>query len=146
MHTIPGANSGIGFELVRLLAEKKHIVYLAARNETSGKEAQSKLHAEGLNNVKYIRIDVTDLATIQVAKETIDQAEGKLDVLVNNAGTFMPINISFTINDKLSFPCTRPRGNGNQLFWTHPNYHRFPSSVAQIDECCHTECLYRYGI
>jgi len=26
------------------------------------------------------------LATIQVAKETIDQAEGKLDVLVNNAG------------------------------------------------------------
>ena len=35
-----GANTGIGFELVRLLAEKKHIVYLGARNEISGKEAQ----------------------------------------------------------------------------------------------------------
>jgi NAD(P)-dependent dehydrogenase (short-subunit alcohol dehydrogenase family) len=30
---------------------------------------------------------VTDLATIQAAKETIDQEDGKLDVLVNNAGT-----------------------------------------------------------
>lgn len=35
-----GANTGIGYELVRLLAEKKHTVYLGARNETAGKEAQ----------------------------------------------------------------------------------------------------------
>jgi len=83
---VTGANTGIGFELVRLLAEKKHIVYLGARNETAGKEAQAKLYADGLNTVKYVRLDVTDLATIQAAKETIDQAEGKLDVLVNNAG------------------------------------------------------------
>ena len=37
---IVGANAGIGFELVKLLAEKNHIVYLAARNETAGKEAE----------------------------------------------------------------------------------------------------------
>ena len=37
---ILGANAGIGFELVKLLAEKNHIVYLGARNETAGKEAQ----------------------------------------------------------------------------------------------------------
>jgi len=83
---VTGANAGIGFELVRLLAEKNHIVYIGARNENSGKEAEAKLHADGLNTVKYVRIDVTDLATIQAAKETIDQEEGKLDVLVNNAG------------------------------------------------------------
>lgn len=35
-----GANTGIGYELVRLLAEKNHIVYIGARNETAGKEAQ----------------------------------------------------------------------------------------------------------
>jgi NAD(P)-dependent dehydrogenase (short-subunit alcohol dehydrogenase family) len=51
---------------------------------------RAKLNADGLNTVKFVRIDVTDLATIQAAKETIDQAEGKLDVLVNNAGTFFP--------------------------------------------------------
>lgn len=105
-----GGNAGIGFELVRILAEKNHIVYLAARNETAGKEAQcvwcysgwiwitqsateldcrAKLHADGLKTVKYVQLDVTNLATIEAAKETIDQAEGKLDVLVNNAGIFL---------------------------------------------------------
>jgi len=83
---VTGANTGIGYELVRLLAEKNHIVYIGARNETAGKEAQAKLHADGFNTVKFVRLDVTDLGTIQAAKETIDQAEGKLDVLVNNAG------------------------------------------------------------
>jgi len=83
---VTGANTGIGYELVRLLAEKNHIVYIGARKETAGKEAQAKLHAEGFKTVKFVRIDVTDLETIQAAKETIDQAEGRLDVLVNNAG------------------------------------------------------------
>jgi NAD(P)-dependent dehydrogenase (short-subunit alcohol dehydrogenase family) len=83
---VTGANTGIGFELVRLLAEKKHTVYIGARNETAGKEAQAKLHTDGLTTVKYVRIDVTDIASIQAAKETIDKEEGKLDVLVNNAG------------------------------------------------------------
>ncbi|KAF8817076.1 NAD(P)-binding protein, partial [Phlegmacium glaucopus] len=83
---VTGANTGIGFELARLLAEKKHTVYIGARNETAGKEALAKLHADGLKTVKYVNIDVTELATIEAAKETIGQAEGKLDVLVNNAG------------------------------------------------------------
>jgi len=82
---VTGGNAGIGFELVQLLAEKNHIVYLGARNETAGKEALAKLHADGFHTVKYVRLDVTDLTTIQAAKETIDLAEGKLDVLVNNA-------------------------------------------------------------
>ena len=33
-----------------------------------------------------MRLDVTDAATIHSAKETIEKAEEKLDVLVNNAG------------------------------------------------------------
>ena len=36
---VTGANTGIGFELVRLLAEKGHTVYLGARNELAGKTA-----------------------------------------------------------------------------------------------------------
>ena len=45
-----------------------------------------KLQAEGYKSVKFVQIDVTKLSTIQAAKETIEKAEGKLDVLVNNAG------------------------------------------------------------
>ena len=36
---VTGANTGIGFELVRLLAEKGHTVFLGARNEHAGKAA-----------------------------------------------------------------------------------------------------------
>jgi len=36
----PGGNAGIGFELIRLLAERGHTVYLGARNATAGKEAE----------------------------------------------------------------------------------------------------------
>ena len=40
---VTGANTGIGFELVRLLAEKGHTVYLGARNEHAGKVAECVL-------------------------------------------------------------------------------------------------------
>ncbi|TFK40505.1 hypothetical protein BDQ12DRAFT_679547 [Crucibulum laeve] len=82
---VTGSNTGIGFDLVRVLAEKGHTVYLSARNEAAGKEAQAKLKADGLN-VNFVRMDVTDYDSITAAKALIEEAEGKLDVLVNNAG------------------------------------------------------------
>jgi short-subunit dehydrogenase len=36
---VAGANTGIGYELVNLLAQKGHKVYLGARNEAAGREA-----------------------------------------------------------------------------------------------------------
>ena len=47
---------------------------------------RNALNAEGLKNVVAVQLDVTDPATIAAAKETIEQSEGRLDVLVNNAG------------------------------------------------------------
>ena len=40
---VTGANTGIGFELVRLLAEQQHTVYLGARKEAAGREAECVL-------------------------------------------------------------------------------------------------------
>ena len=94
---------------------------------------RAKLNAEGFHTVKYVRLDVTDVATIQAAKETIDLAEGKLDVLVNNAGTFFRLSPFFIVSSKLirnisywqtggqpkcDFYCSfnHPRRNGNQFF------------------------------
>ncbi|KAK0191887.1 hypothetical protein F5146DRAFT_1135611 [Armillaria mellea] len=83
---VTGSNDGIGYELVRLLAEKGHTVYLASRSEASGKAAQAKLKDEYNLVVKLVQLDVTDAASIQAAKDTIEKAEGRLDTLVNNAG------------------------------------------------------------
>ncbi|TFK74732.1 NAD(P)-binding protein [Pluteus cervinus] len=82
---VTGSNAGIGYELVQLLAEKGHTVYLASRDVTKGKEAQSKLQQDG-HKAKFVQLDVTSPASITAAKEFIEKEEGRLDVLVNNAG------------------------------------------------------------
>jgi len=82
---VTGSNTGIGLELVRLLSEKGHTVYLASRKEDAGREAVETLKKEGVN-VKYVQLDVTDIKSVVAAKDAIEKAEGRLDVLVNNAG------------------------------------------------------------
>lgn len=44
-----------------------------------------KLKKENLD-VTFIQLDVTDIETIRAAKDSIEKIDGKLDVLVNNAG------------------------------------------------------------
>ncbi|KAJ3975837.1 hypothetical protein EV361DRAFT_886762 [Lentinula raphanica] len=83
---VTGSNSGIGLDLVKNLASKGHLVYLASRNAASGKEAQAKLKQEHGLDVKFVQLDVTDIQSVQAARDIIEKAEGKLDVLVNNAG------------------------------------------------------------
>lgn len=72
---ITGASSGIGAEAARLLAGRGHTVYGAAR--------RVELIPEG---VRPIRMDVTDEASMEAGVAQILTAEGRIDVLVNNAG------------------------------------------------------------
>lgn len=39
---------------------------------------------EGGLNVKFVQLDVTDIKSVVAAKDIIENAEGRLDVLVNN--------------------------------------------------------------
>ena len=59
---------------------------LGARDPGRGEAAAVTLRAEGLT-VRPVRLDVTDPATIEAAATWIEQEYGRLDVLVNNAGT-----------------------------------------------------------
>lgn len=76
---LTGASSGIGYETAALLAKQGHIVYGAARRV----EKMEPLKALG---VKPLSLDVTDEASITQAVQAIIAAEGRIDVLVNNAG------------------------------------------------------------
>ncbi|KAK7052893.1 hypothetical protein VNI00_004213 [Paramarasmius palmivorus] len=84
---VTGSNTGIGFDIVRLLAAKGHTLYLSARRVDAGKEAQQKLKDEYGLDVKFVQLDIHDIKSIEAARDTIDKEEGRLDVLVNNAGT-----------------------------------------------------------
>jgi NAD(P)-dependent dehydrogenase (short-subunit alcohol dehydrogenase family) len=81
---VTGANKSIGFEVVRALARLGMTVYLGSRDQAAGTAAAQALAAEG--DVRPVRLDVTDRATMEAAVRQIDASHGKLDVLVNNAG------------------------------------------------------------
>jgi len=73
---VTGASSGIGLACASALQLKGHIVYGSARNSDRLQQV----------SFKPIELDVTDNTSVSIAIATIIKAEGKLDVLVNNAG------------------------------------------------------------
>jgi NAD(P)-dependent dehydrogenase (short-subunit alcohol dehydrogenase family) len=84
---ITGANKGIGLETARALAARGDFtVLIGARDAERGKRAEEALRAEGHDDIRFVRFDVTDAGLIAAAAATIDSDYGHLDVLVNNAG------------------------------------------------------------
>jgi NAD(P)-dependent dehydrogenase (short-subunit alcohol dehydrogenase family) len=77
---VTGANRGLGRETARRLIEEGHTVYIGARSAERGRAAASELGA------RFVQLDVTDDASVAAAMKVIEDAEGRLDVLVNNAG------------------------------------------------------------
>jgi NAD(P)-dependent dehydrogenase (short-subunit alcohol dehydrogenase family) len=77
---ITGANKGIGFETAKQLTALGHVVYLGARDPERGEKAAAELGA------RFVQLDVTDDDSVSAALATVDAAEGRLDLLVNNAG------------------------------------------------------------
>lgn len=84
---VTGGNKGIGLEIVRQLAQAGVHVVLGSRDKHRGTAAADTLHQQGLQ-VQFVKLDVTEPATIQAAASTIRREHGKLDILVNNAGIF----------------------------------------------------------
>jgi len=76
---ITGANKGLGFETARRLIAEGHTVYIGSRDAERGRRTAEQLGA------RAVQLDVTDDASVDAAAKTIE-ADGGLDVLVNNAG------------------------------------------------------------
>ena len=77
---ITGANKGIGYETAKQLVDQGHVVYVGARAVERGAPAAAQIGA------RFVQLDVTDDASVRTAMEKIEDAEGRLDVLVHNAG------------------------------------------------------------
>lgn len=72
---ITGISSGFGLETARLLSQQGHKVYGTVRREVTP-----------LPGVHYFTLDVRDPETVKSAVAEVVRIEGRLDVLVNNAG------------------------------------------------------------
>jgi NAD(P)-dependent dehydrogenase (short-subunit alcohol dehydrogenase family) len=88
---VTGANSGIGFETAKALAEKGAEVVLACRNlekaNLAAKEIRSKVRKAKL---EIIRLDLADLASVKQSANTFKSKHQTLDLLINNAGIMIP--------------------------------------------------------
>jgi NAD(P)-dependent dehydrogenase (short-subunit alcohol dehydrogenase family) len=83
---VTGANKGIGREVVRQLASRGFKVFLGARDEARGLQAVEEIRSEGLTDVHFLSLDVTNDESVKLAAESVANQVGALDVLVNNAG------------------------------------------------------------
>ena len=82
---ITGTNSGFGYLMAKGAAAKGHTVYAGMRN-TENRNAGKAKELNGIENITVVEIDVTHAAQVKSAIEGIIEKEGRLDVLVNNAG------------------------------------------------------------
>ena len=83
---VTGSSSGIGLETSLLLARNGFQTFATMRNIDKGKELSTIAGRDKLP-IKIVQLDVTDDTSVNNAIEKImSEADGKIDVLINNAG------------------------------------------------------------
>ena len=82
---VTGAASGIGRATAAALAAEGARVVVADIAAEAGEQAAAELRAAG-HDADYLRVDMTDTASINAFAEAVQQRHGPVDVLVNAAG------------------------------------------------------------
>ncbi|MRT91880.1 SDR family oxidoreductase [Ancylomarina sp. 16SWW S1-10-2] len=106
---ITGTSTGVGFESAVLFAQNGYKVYATMRNLNKADELKKRIEEENLN-IELLPLDVTDIKSIQAAVNSVVEKDGKIDVLINNAGA--------------GFAKTTEQSTVEEIKWvTEVNYH-----------------------
>lgn len=96
---ITGTNSGFGWLTSHSVAALGHKVYATMR-DTQGRNADKAEALKAVGNITILDVTLTDDESVKQAVDTILTKEGRIDVLVNNAGYAMSgVAESFTTAD-----------------------------------------------
>jgi NAD(P)-dependent dehydrogenase (short-subunit alcohol dehydrogenase family) len=82
---VTGSSSGIGMDTAVTLARNGFLTYATVRNMEKSSIVKTAAEKEKLP-IKVVHLDVTDDQSVNNAIRTIDSEDGRIDVLVNNAG------------------------------------------------------------
>ncbi|MEV4049961.1 SDR family NAD(P)-dependent oxidoreductase [Amycolatopsis sp. NPDC049688] len=85
---ITGANTGLGFDTAKVLAERGATVVLAVRDVAKGKQAAARLGADA--DVTVQELDLSSLESVRSAAADLHATLPKVDLLINNAGVMYP--------------------------------------------------------
>ncbi|MCF4122639.1 SDR family NAD(P)-dependent oxidoreductase [Antribacter sp. KLBMP9083] len=83
---VTGANTGLGFETARALAEHGATVVLAVRDVEKGKKAAARISGD----LTVQALDLTSLESIRDAAAELHTRHASIDLLINNAGVMYP--------------------------------------------------------
>ncbi|XP_055707577.1 retinol dehydrogenase 13-like [Phlebotomus papatasi] len=89
---ITGSNTGIGKETALEMAKRGAKVYLACRNPQRAEDARQEIVEKSNNvNVFAAELDLASMESIRKFVEKFKSQEQRLDVLINNAGLYCPL-------------------------------------------------------
>ncbi|WP_405959616.1 SDR family NAD(P)-dependent oxidoreductase [Streptomyces sp. NBC_00024] len=83
---VTGANTGLGFETARALAEHGATVVLAVRDVEKGRQAAARISGD----VTVQELDLTSLESVRAAAADLHGTHRGIDLLINNAGVMQP--------------------------------------------------------
>ena len=96
---ITGSTGGLGRETARALAAQGNHVIVHGRDVERGEALVAEIDAEGNGSARFYRADFGSLAQVRGLAEAILSDYDRLDVLVNNAGIFLPDQTKRRLSD-----------------------------------------------
>jgi NAD(P)-dependent dehydrogenase (short-subunit alcohol dehydrogenase family) len=88
---ITGANSGLGFQATREIADKRATVVMGCRDTAKGGDAVKKIKETNPNaKLVLMQLDLAGLKSIRSFAGEFKKRYKRLDILINNAGVMVP--------------------------------------------------------
>jgi len=87
---VTGSTGGLGREVARRLAASGAHVIVHGRNTERGNALVAEIEQEGTGSASFYAADLADLDEVRRLAESIVRDFDRLDVLINNAGIWLP--------------------------------------------------------